>query len=135
MSEQRTRLVISSSTAHLQAMEEALGEKSQGEHNKGSLRSNGKPLKQSVWIRDCLIDAELLEDVVSELIGWIQIRSAALDAIDSQSVKKIICTLSSRHGQDCFSVNVELARKLYELNVQLLIEIPLANEDRSKIEG
>lgn len=134
MPKQKARLVVSSCIASLQQIEEALGENSQGGHNKGTNRSNGLPRQQSIWIQDWSTGRELLEDSVSALLDWLHSRSDALDKLDAQCLRKIICRPVPRSGQDCFAVNADLARRLLDLRVHLLIEFPLGNKARSSVE-
>lgn len=115
----KATLVVVSATASLEQMQRALGKSRLEHHALGSFRTSGLMRKQSIWMRDWSLETERAEDMVMEMLDWLERRLPAITAIDSSAFIKIVCAIP--HASDTFAVDPRMAKALADTGAMLLI--------------
>lgn len=123
MQTKEAKLIVISSKAPLDEIENVLGKSHVGGHTLGSARANGLVRQQSMWLQKSSANTELLEDLVDEVLDWFSNRRDALRSLDQEMSCKISCKLQVQGDNSCFAINPHMARKLAELNIILLLDM------------
>lgn len=117
------KVSIVSSILTLEKIEAALGGRSVSGYSLGHIRENGSLCKQSMWMQECTVGSEVLEEAVDEVLGWLAPALIQLKSFDNEVVCKLFCEIRGDIGRDSFVVNPPLARKLADIGAQLFLDV------------
>lgn len=123
----QVRLVVTSHSATLAQLEPALGESVFSHHDLGSARANGLVRQQSVWFGRWGAASGEIEDLLEEVLGWLEERKCAITAIDPSAFLKVIC-VSADGG---LAIAAATASKLAKLDVHLLVDLARPADDEA----
>jgi hypothetical protein len=122
---QRISMIVTSQSATLAQLELTLGQSARSHHDLGTARPNGLVYQQSVWFGYWSAEDGEIEDLLDEVLVWVEARKAELTAIDRSALVKIVC----KPADGGLAVAPATAARLAALGALLCVDVAAAPGD------